>query len=360
MMAADYFYRISPEVIQGDIFTVNYSGTSVGVYSGWTQILTSGPGGSSLLTGLTIPILVTETALDCGFYSPFDGAVLQKDVVTNFIFSSTTGNPYVYQVYNTSDQFKKFLELSSYSIDWGDGSSPNTLDVLSPAYISHQYPVMPSGYTITLTQTNPWGRNVVKKQITTPYTNASIPNPNGTAFFWPNTGSWSATPINYNFIFSGDAENNVQDQVSSNYVTVPFTVSGDTTSRIEELSQYGPVKYIVGAPVIKNGEVYGVVNNISPIYTAYTIQNIDYYDYSNGTTLFFVQSSGLTENELTAEFYYKNPALQKAVGDAEIVTNLYVERGKNSAYEFIQRLGEVDNVGDLENYGYGYYNVVVK
>jgi hypothetical protein len=42
------------------------------------------------------------------------------------------------------------------------------------------------------------------------------------------------------------------------------------------------------------------------------------------------------------------------------VTNLYIERGKNSAYERIQRLGEVDNVGDLINYGYGFFKVETK
>jgi hypothetical protein len=36
---------------------------------------------------------------------------------------------------------------------------------------------------------------------------------------------------------------------------------------------------------------------------------------------------------------------------------VYVERGKNSAYERVQRLGEVDNIGDLLNYGYGFFNV---
>lgn len=359
-MASDYVYRISPEVIQGDIFTVNYSGNSVGVYSGMTQVLSGGPGGTSLLTGLTIPIMITETALDCGYYSPFDGALLQKDVVTNFIFSSTTGSPYTYYVYNTSDEFKKFLELSTYTVDWGDGSPINNFNQLTPASISHQYPTVVSAYTITLSQKNPWGTNTVKKQIVTPYTNAVILNKEGTAFFTPNTGSWSATPISYDFIFSGDAENNVQDQVTRAYITVPYTVSGVTTSRIQELAQYGPQKFIVGAPVIKNNEVFGVINNISPLYTGYTIQNVDYYDYVDDGTIFFVKSSGLTENELTAEPFYKNPALQKAVGDAEIVTNLYVERGKNSAYEYIQRLGEVDNVGDLENYGYGFFNVETK
>jgi len=102
------------------------------------------------------------------------------------------------------------------------------------------------------------------------------------------------------------------------------------------------------------------VNNISPLFTGYTIQGVDYYDFKDGTTRYFVQSSGLTQNELTAQFYYKDPALQKSVGDAEVVTNFYIERGKNSAYEQIQRLGEVDSLGDLINYGYGFFKVETK
>jgi len=356
----NYNYVISPEVIRGDIFTVNVSGTPVGVYSGMTQILTAGPGGTSLLTGLTIPILVTENVSDMGYYSPFDGAVTQLDVVNNFIFSSTTSSPYVYRVYNTSDDFKKFLEFATYTVDWGDGSPVNNFNQLAPASIIHQYPTVVSAYTITLTQTNPWGTNIIKKEITTPYRNVSIPNPNRTAFFISNNGSWSATPVSYDFIFSGDAENNVADQVSSTFLTVPFTVSGTSASRIQELAQYGPQKFVVGAPVIIQNQLFGVVNNISPLFTGYTIQGVDYYDFKDGTTRYFVQSSGLTQNELTAQFYYKDPALQKSVGDAEVVTNFYIERGKNSAYEQIQRLGEVDSLGDLINYGYGFFKVETK
>ena len=95
------FYNIiiSPETIKGDLFTVNlqgnnvgpnYSGETIGIYSGMTQVLTGGNEGSSLLTGLTIPILFKQTAIDVGYFSPFDGAILQKDIVANFIFSSTT------------------------------------------------------------------------------------------------------------------------------------------------------------------------------------------------------------------------------------------------------------------------------
>ena len=93
-----YYIRISPGVINGDIFTVNYyggsyvvpevvdpccpsSGTgttyltsgSATVYSSMTQILSGGTNGTSLLTGLTIPILITENINDLGYYNPTDG-----------------------------------------------------------------------------------------------------------------------------------------------------------------------------------------------------------------------------------------------------------------------------------------------
>ena len=108
-----YNIKISPETILGDLFVVDYEGTPVGVYSAMTQVVSSGVNGSSLLTGLTIPILIRQSAVDTGYYSPFDGAVLQKNVVANFIFSSTTSTPYIYNVYNTSDEFQKFLEKNS-------------------------------------------------------------------------------------------------------------------------------------------------------------------------------------------------------------------------------------------------------
>jgi hypothetical protein len=120
-MSQDYYkVIISPETVKGDIAVVNYNNTSVGVYSAMTKVVSSGPGGSSLLKEVSVPILLRQSAVDCGYYSPFDGAVLQKDVVANFLFSATTGSPMTYYVYNTSDQFQNFLQLSAYRVDWGD------------------------------------------------------------------------------------------------------------------------------------------------------------------------------------------------------------------------------------------------
>ncbi len=43
--------------------------------------------------------------------------------------------------------------------------------------------------------------------------------------------------------------------------------------------------------------------------------------------------------------------------DPEIQSDVFVERGKYSATENFQRIGEVDNIGDLVRYGYGYFKI---
>ena len=355
-----YNIIISPETIKGDLSVVTDSGVSVGVYSAMTQVVSSGTDGSSTLTGLTIPILIRQTAVDVGYYSPFDGAVLQKDVVANFIFSSTTSNPYVYNVYNTSSEFQKFLDLSAYKVDWGDNSPKQTITSYTPDSLSHTYATAEAQYTIVLEQTNPWGVTKVAKTITTPYENVVINNPNGEAFFIPAGGNWLNTPVSYNYIFSGDAVNEISAQTSNNYVTVPFTISGLTKSRITELALYGTPKYQVGVPVIKNGQIWGAISDMNLIFTAYTVQEVNYYDYNDGTTIFFEQSSGFTENNLSQRPITKEEVLLRVIDQPQIQTNVFVERGKNSVYERIQRLGEVDNLGDMINYGYRFFNVVKK
>jgi len=355
---SDYYkITVSPENVARDLSIVDYNGTPVGVYSAMTKVVSSGPNGASLLTDLSVPLLFRQTAVDAGYYSPFDGAVLQKDVVANFLFSSTTSSPYVYNVYNTSDQFQKFLNLSSYKVDWGDGTPKQVITGYTPNSISHTYTTATKEYTITMEQTNPWGVTKVSKTIKTPFTNPTIYNPKGEAFFAPSSGNWIGTPVSYDYIFSGDAVNVVSAQTSNNYVTIPFTVSGLTKSRVNELAQYGSPKFQVGVPVISNGQIWGAISNMNPTFTAYTITGVDYYDYSDGTTIFFQQSSGLTENNLQASPITKDEVLLKVVDQAQVQTTVFVERGKNSAYERVMRMGEVDNLGDMINYGYGFFNV---
>ncbi len=81
-----YKLRLSPEDFRGEIVTETWSGDSFGVYTGMSYILSGGTGGSSILTGLTIPIVLNQTCIDIGYYSVTDGDILQKEVMNNFIF----------------------------------------------------------------------------------------------------------------------------------------------------------------------------------------------------------------------------------------------------------------------------------
>lgn len=381
-----YHYRISPGVINNDIFIQSFNLVSddlvendpcctitttidprflgfTYVYSSMTQIVSGGTNGTSLLTGLTIPILLTENTVDIGYYSVFDGMIYQKDFVTNFIFSGSVLNPYQCIFYNTSDfDFKKYLAFSNYTIDWGDGST-EIIDNSITTYI-HNY-FRDGIYTIRLEGTNPWGVNIIEKTVNIPFTGYSYSNPNGTAFFVPQGGNWSGTPISYDYIYSGDSICDIDLQISSNYTSVPFVVSASTRSRIQDLQIYGQKNSLFDGKYELDIQVTGTSGVVGTVYSppdnggyiAYTIDNADYYDFDDGRTIVFVYSSGITEDMIICSAITKNEVLLNVISETQVESNLFVERGTNSALESIQRLGEVDNVGDINKYGYKFFKI---
>ena len=68
-------------------------------------------------------------------------------------------------------------------------------------------------------------------------------------------------------------------------------------------------------------------------------------------------SSGLTSNDIIANAITKQEVLLDIVSSPEIQTEIFIDRGKISAFEGLQRLGEVDNLGDLARYGYGFFKI---
>jgi len=387
-----FHYRISPEVIKNDLFLVNYTGNSdttnaeyvyccdiytsavtkyfsgqTYVYSSMTEILSGGTNGSSLLTGLTIPIFITENTTDIGIYSVFDGMVLQQETMTNFLFSSTTTNPNTYYFYNTSDtEFKKYLSFSDYKVDWGDGSPPTTVNSVLPNNYSHTY-TQNGQFTITMSGMSPWGVNLIKKDVYVPYTDVAITNPKGTAYFVPSGGSWSGTPLSYDYIFSGDSICDVELQTSGNFTTIPFKVTGYTKSTMNDLEVYGSKynpslydgRFKIGIQITADTNTVGTFWGPSSdgLYTAYTINDINYFDYFDGTTVFVVESSGVTSDMIVCSGITKNELLLNVIDEPVTQSDIFIERGKQSGLEGLMRLGEVDNVGDLEKYGYGYFKV---
>jgi hypothetical protein len=377
----DYIYQTNPTILKtitniccnsrSFVSNVKYETGTTRVQLSMVELLSG-----QTLTGLTIPIFLSQSTVDIGFYSPFDGNIIQKEVLNNFLFSSSTittpqKNPYKFTLYNTSSvEFGKFLQTTTWEVNWGDGSLNEQINNFAPAGLDHQYPTnIKSAYTITLISNSPWGTNTIKKTVYTPYEDIVANNPNGNLIFNQMGGNWNI-PVSYDYIFSGDSNNNVDAQISSNFTSIPFLVSGFTKSRLSELASYGNPKYKIGdvysvvsgstvrndgtrkPNTIKIGEIVSLNNPIQ-----YKINDVTFFDFTDGTTLYLVESSGITKNMITSSAITKDETLLRIIDKPQVWSDVFVERGKNSALEYVDRLGEVDNLGDLEKYGYGFFNV---
>lgn len=337
-----YKIKISPESLSSIVKEITYSGNTFGVYTGMTSLLTSGVNGASSLTGLTIPILLTQDCVDIGYYSEFDGAIQQKETGLNYVFSANS--EYEYCIYNTSI-LSSYTKGSEYEIYWGDNSKVEPMIGVKSCHI---YPKTNAKYVIKLTQKNNFGTNIISKTITIPFNKDKVSdNPNGTIEF---------IPISYDYIFTGDTGMDIDDYTYDSVVTI----TGYTKSNLIELSLYGEKPYKPGVDVSKDDSVYGRVTDINNSFTAYTIQDIKYVDYPFGVTTFEAKSKGLTKDTIKLVPITKNEALLKSVDEVQIFSNVFVERGKNSGYEKVQRLGEVKTLQDMEKYGYGYFKLANK
>lgn len=315
----------------------------------------------SLFTDMSVPILLKQDYEDIGYYSPFDGYISQLFEEVNFTFSATTQFPYRYCIYNTSNYNLNYFQNATYTVDWGDNSLIQEVEVIIPQSFCHTYAVVgsPTTYTITFSGINSVGAYSITKDIQIPYTDIVPTNPFGTVNFISNNGSWVNTPTSQNYINYYDSINTVDGQISSNYVSTPFIVSGFTQSRLSELKVYGPEPYIVGLNRILSDNTEGYVVSITPELTEYIINDQTYIDFANGTTIFVVQSEGFTENTITATTITKFEYLMNVIEQPEIQSNVFIERGKNSGLENFRRIGDVNNTGALQTYGYGFFDVKI-
>ena len=167
-------------------------------------------------------------------------------------------------------------------------------------------------------------------------------------------GNWANTSVSYDYIFTGDAVNLVSAQTSNNYIDTPFLITGQTASRLSELRSYGPQKYRQTL-IIQNGQPFGQITEINENYTAYTIQNSSYIDFADETTVQVFESFGLIEAWMVQEPITKEEELINVAFEPEIQTSVFIDRGKNSGLEKLERLNEVDSIGDLEKYGYKFF-----
>jgi len=332
-----------------------------------------------------VPIFLSQDFNDIGHYSVWDGNISQQEVFANFVYSGVSNSGYGVLVSNTTDfGYYEQLQKSPYTIDWGDGTSvqhmyfPNltTQDIKI-------YPTTPAKYKVTITQDSPWGPLSTEKILSLPLeTYPFMAGPLATPPFQMDQSSPLTGPPTYDIFGNPSGFQGSSTGYFNDYPDLPldsathinqysgmtfgpgaisgkpcFTVSGITDSILGNFQTYTnlnspnlPPGFNVGVVVPIGGDVldpitngfltgvYGVITDATTVFTAYTISSaanssgtwadgdtpINFWDFTNGITIFEATSCGLDNLAWGAEECIACPS-----GDCEYCTTKdeYVDRG---------------------------------
>mgnify|MGYP001342178966 CR=1 FL=1 len=292
------------------------------------------------LTGSTIfdlPVFLTSFAEQLGVMVGFDGNVAQVEETSNFTYS---GNSNTITIFNTVNTNKlSFLVESIFTIYWGDGSSsvlPMTgINDLNLSSISHTYTV--TGETIIrVTIESPWTVNELQKTVQIPFVPFDFPTDLGTLTF---TVPYSDPPVTTSQTYLVDYKTQTGQTLET---VIGFQAVGK--SRVDEFRLYG------------TGNQYSGITIVSG-YTGYTIDGLTYIDTPDGDTIITGSTAQYYDDEVYNGMITRNEHFIGFVEEPDIYSDVFVERGKMGVMEKNLRLTEIDNTGELEIYGNGYFNV---
>ena len=157
---------------------------------------------------------------------------------------------------------------------------------------------------------------------------------------------------------TGWTQDYLTDYGYSPYSGTSATISylGLGGSRLSELKKYGGTGYT--QPVTGDTDSVGTYTAYTFTYTGQTGTTSLYYrDYDNGQTLITGTTSGFTKEEVFQHTLTRNEHFLGFVEQPQIYSDVFVERGKQGVMERNLRLGEIDNMGELDIYGNGYFKV---
>jgi hypothetical protein len=290
----------------------------------------------------------------------FDGDIEQMEQLVNFSYTQTGSTIQVYSTVNP-DKLRKIVE-QTYTINWGDGLiSGLTVNsgVVGQSFpsLSHTYGTS-SGYTISITLDAPWTKQKLSKEIHTNNVFTGHTSYTGHTF-----GTFGPFTLPFTTItgFTQDYLNDFDITNNTGYTTTGFTYMAVGGSRLDELKKYGSTGY---TQTLTSGSSPDLVK-----FTGYTFTytgnttgttTLQYRDYEDGYTMITGSTTGFTKEEVfdvISKRLTRNEHFLGFIDEPTIYSDLFVERGKQGVMEINLRLGEIDNVGELDIYGNGYFNV---
>jgi hypothetical protein len=291
-------------------------------------------------TTFNLPLYLESSVDEMGVMVGFDGEIQQVEQLVNFSYSGVTGTKTVH-IYSTTnpDKLRKIVE-QVYSVNWGDGSSIVSLPINGGTpnsnlpTLTHTYGVGITDSVITITLNSPWTTQIISKNISLPFLNPStISNP---------LGSFSGVTMPIEIDYINNLDNSTDPTENA---TIKFMGIGK--SRIEELRKYGQTTF--------SGVTTGTTDG--SIWSGYTLDNLYYRDFNDGYTMITGSTSNFTKEEVVNRMVTRNEHFLGFIDEPTIYSDIFVERGKQGVMEKNLRLGEIDNIGEVDIYGNGYFNV---
>lgn len=321
----------------GDV-VYNVTGSVPTGYYKWSGSAWSSISQSTAMGSYEVPLFLESSADEMGVMVGFDGNIEQVEQICNFSYTQT-GN--TVQVYNTVDASKvSEIHTVNFTVDWGDSTTSTltthtgtTLNSVSKTYSTTGIK------TISISLNTPWLDFKLEKQVTVPK-NTTVPDPLGT---------FSGFTIPYSTITGQTLNylNNLEYSTTGTTGNTTFSYAAIGKSRIDEKKLYGSNTY--------SGVTTGTTSGMN--YSGYTIDNLYYRDFDDGVTTITGSTSGFTKEEVMNFVITRNEHFLGFIDEPTIFSDIFVERGKQGVLEKTLRLTEIDNTGELDIYGNGYFNI---
>ncbi len=364
-------FYIGPNIGDG-IF--NFTSSVDGIYNSsvpqgyykWTGLSWSLSPISGITEEYNLPIFLESSADEMGNMVSFDGEVEQIEQLCNFTYTITGNTLYVFNSVNP-DKLRKIIE-QDYTIDWGvkENLTGNTITgslKVNTGSLGSSFPVTGFDYTIytssysssintgitgsfdvTIYLNSPWSNQRLTKTIVVP-TSSNVENPFGTFTGITIPAYSNLTGQTQDYLNNLDYTNNTG--YTAGYTGFTYLAIGG--SRLGEFRQYGTTTF---SGITDSGSYTDGVT-----WTGYTIDGFYYRDRSDGYTMITGNTTGYTKEEVVNYVITRNEHFLGFIDDPQVYSDIFVERGKQGVLEKNLRLGEIDNMDELEIYGNGYFKI---
>ena len=327
-----YNNNVTPPLVKG---YYKWNGTT------WVSITKS-----AAYDDYNLPLFLEAKADELGLMVGFDGDIEQNEQLCNFVYSANTGNTLT--VYNSASNIKlKRIIDATFTINWGDGSATESIGILSGKTKTYSA----SGIkNVSITMVAPWKTETVTKQIKLPLTTNSPTNLATFTYTGATLPYFNVTGETY--LQSGRTQNyNNNYDYSGNSFTGTTTFLALGKSRKIEKKLYGGNTYsgVTGTTITIDGASYNC--------DKYVIDGLTYLDLSDGTTYITGNTATFVSESQFTKRLTRNEQYLGFVSEPAIYSDIFVERGKMGVAEFNLRLGEIDNLGELDIYGNGFFVV---